>query len=94
LRRKINRIGLDPNDRMELIADIHLIEAAAATDKTVLSRDDAARRILATAVRYFPDLCPIVWCNPVTRHPGIIDWLKAGARTVRAWQLRSRIDKR
>jgi hypothetical protein len=94
LRRKINRIGLDPNDRMELIADIHLIEAAVATDKTVLSRDDAARRILTTAVRYFPELGPIVWCNPVTQHPGVIDWMKTGAKTVRAWQLRSRIDKR
>jgi hypothetical protein len=91
LRRKINRIGLDQNDRRELIADIHLIEAAAATDKTILSRDDAARRILSIAVLHLPDLGPIVWCNPVTEHPGVIDWLKAGARTVRAWQLRSQI---
>jgi hypothetical protein len=40
LRTKINHLGLPENHRQDLSEDLHLVEAALATDRVVISRDE------------------------------------------------------
>lgn len=62
--------------------DLHLVEAALATDKIVVSLDDRAAA----------DLCveatkDIVWVNAVVEGGHAIYWLRAGANPVEEWKL-------
>ena len=65
------------------MADIHLIEAALATDKIVISLDDnTARRFFALAaqgVEELSELKAIAWVNPDKSDESPIEWLKNGA---------------
>jgi len=62
--------------------DLHLIEAALATDRTVVSLDEIAHEDLvidATA--------KITWVNADTEGGHAIYWLRRGAKPVKKWQL-------
>jgi len=89
LRNKINRMGLRDQDRRAVQEDLHLIEAACASDRVVISRDDAAHVLLSSIAPSCPGFRNVMWCNPVTRGPQALEWLRDGAARVRAWQLRS-----
>ena len=59
--------------------DMHLIEAAMANDKRVVSRDDAVRDILRVAAGRVSELRPLVWVNPANEAESAIAWLEGGA---------------
>jgi hypothetical protein len=62
--------------------DLHLIEAALATDKLIVSLDERARirfTIEATA--------DIVWVNAVAVGGHAVYWLKSGAKPLKKWKL-------
>ncbi len=62
--------------------DLHLIEAAMATDNIVVSLDDRAHedfRVKATA--------NITWVNARTEGGHAVYWLKKGANPVERWKL-------
>ena len=62
--------------------DLHLVEAALATDKTVVSLDDRAAvelRVEATK--------DVVWVNAVSEGGHAIYWLRDGANPVAEWRL-------
>lgn len=62
--------------------DLHLIEAALATDKTIVSLDDrAAAQLFVEATK------EIVWVNAVSEGGHAIYWLRAGAHPVDEWKL-------
>lgn len=90
LRTKINHLGLAEASRQEISEDLHLIEAALAFDSIVISRDDSVRVLLSSVTGSCPEIKKVVWCNPVELGEEGLDWLRAGARTVKAWQLGSR----
>ena len=60
--------------------DIHLIEAAIATDRLVTSKDESARGVFKDASDEVVDLQQIVWVNPTKDEETLIEWLRNGAR--------------
>ena len=64
LRDKIKRIIAKTKDREAMLEDFHLIEAALATDRTVVSRDETVRNLFATASSRIGELKNIIWVNP------------------------------
>lgn len=75
---------LTEKNRLAVRKDIHLIEAALATDKIVISLDDnTARRFFALAaqgVEELRELKAIAWVNPDKPDERPIEWLKNGAK--------------
>lgn len=59
--------------------DVHLIEAAIATDRAVSSGDERARSVFRAASKHLPELNPIVWVNPARCLPRALAWLRDGA---------------
>lgn len=90
LRTKINHLGLPEASRQEISEDLHLIEAALACDNIVISRDDSVRAPLRSVTGSCPEFEKVVWCNPVDLGEEGLEWLRTGARVVKAWQLGSR----
>jgi hypothetical protein len=90
LRDDINRSGLGGADRQLVQRDVHLVEAALATGLTVISRDDAVRRLLSGISGTVGLLKKIVWVNPVSQATDVLAWLAQGAPPVKAWQLGSK----
>jgi DNA-binding GntR family transcriptional regulator len=77
--------NLTEKNRLEIKKDIHLLEAALATDKIVVSLDDnTARRfftLAAQGVEELSELKAIAWVNPDKPEETPISWLKGGANT-------------
>jgi hypothetical protein len=90
LRTKVNRLRLPGNDRHEITEDLHLVEAALFFDRIVVSRDDSVRDLLRGIAGSCPEFAKVVWCNPVELGQEGVEWLRTGARTVKAWQLGSK----
>ena len=69
-------------DQRDTVAkDVHLIEAAIATDRLVASQDERARRAFRNASTRVGELRQIVWVNPSRNDEKPIDWLRDGAKT-------------
>jgi predicted nucleic acid-binding protein len=79
LREAIEGAADREQDRLAMIKDAHLVEAAQATDHTVVSLDDTVRRLFGAASTRVRSLRTVVWANP--RHPseGCSNWLTDGA---------------
>ncbi len=63
-----------------MLKDIHLLETALITDKTIISLDETVRKIFAKASDQVGEIRSIIWVNPEktdTEDP--IEWLKTGA---------------
>jgi hypothetical protein len=59
--------------------DIHLICAALAADRSIVSCDETARRLFGGVSSTVPVLSPIVWVNPDREEENPIQWLEDGA---------------
>lgn len=80
LREQIDRLEPQhPNMRLAMLEDIHLIEAAQATDKTAISLDKRVRRLFVRFAAQIGNLQVIVWVNPTVEEEQAIAWLKKGA---------------
>ena len=94
-RRKIDRINPPEdeelqgevtntaNDKDEIEAmqkDFHLLQAALATDQTVISLDETVRGLFKRASQQDGEICNIIWVNPdrTTEEQPIV-WLQNGA---------------
>lgn len=78
LHARIDRVV--KRDQKAVVAkDIHLIEAAIATDQLVTSRDKRARRAFGDAADVVRELRQVVWVNPTKNKEKPIDWLQNGA---------------
>ena len=79
LRSKVSAV-LTESERNEAEKDFHLVEAALATDKIVISCEDKARGLFAKASASVPELADIMWVNVRAQAPGNLEvWLKGGA---------------
>ena len=67
--------------------DVHLIEAAIATDRLITSRDETARKIFRNASDEVRQLRHIVWVNPTQPDEKPIHWLRNGAKAEEHRQL-------
>lgn len=68
-------------DQRAIVAkDVHLIEAAIATDRLVTSKDESARRAFKDTSNGVNELKQILWVNPTCNKEKPIEWLENGAR--------------
>lgn len=80
LQNKVTNTA-DSEDDIEMMQKVfHLLEAALATDKTVISLDQTVRTLFAQASQQVGEIRDIVWVNPDrTAEEEPIVWLKNGA---------------
>jgi hypothetical protein len=79
LRSAIVSLPLTEREVAAALKDVHLVEAALAADRVVVSCDKEASSILRKAARHIPALRDIMWVNPTEDHDHILRWLSAGA---------------
>ena len=79
LRKRIDQ-AMHRDQRAIVAKDVHLIEAAIATDRLVTSKDESARGVFKDASNGVVDLQQIVWVNPTCDNEDPIEWLQNGAR--------------
>jgi len=77
LRENIEKFAKTEQEREKMLKDVHLLEAALATDKIVISLDDEARRLYSKISADVDEIREITWRNPTDKD--IISWLKRGA---------------
>lgn len=65
-----------------VMKDLHLVEAALATDRIVVSLDDRARAELNVDATK-----DVVWVNAVAGGGHAVYWLRAGAKSLTEWKL-------
>ena len=82
LRRRVDA-SLFPDQRAAVAKDLHLVEAAMATERLVTSQDKRARRTFAQASEAVSELKQIVWVNPTGTGDSSIAWLRNGAQDER-----------
>lgn len=71
----------------EIAKDIHLIEAALANDRVIISADKRARRAFAAACQQIREIGPICWVEPATHGDLLFRWLRGDAAAPRDWNL-------
>ena len=59
--------------------DFHLLQAALATDQTVISLDETIRRLFGRASQQVGGIRGIIWVNPDKAEEQPIAWLQNGA---------------
>ena len=79
VRALLARLETTAAERDAMLKDVHLVEAALATDHTVVSLDDHAREAFASAAQSVGQLRMIAWVNPGNPAENILDWLRNGA---------------
>jgi hypothetical protein len=73
-------------DRQQAVEkDLHLVSAALASDRRVISGDDRMRDDLATLAVEVRALVRVHWANPEAS--GCVTWLSRGALDDRTWML-------
>ena len=83
LREAIEQINIARRNINAMKKDIHLIEAASATDKIVASLDELVRALFSQAALRVNALRTIVWANPDEEEDNCVAWLHAGAKAER-----------
>jgi len=80
LRRTIHSLQLTENVREAILKDVHLVEAAFATEQTIASLDEVVRAHLRQISGSVRSLKSLVWVNPAKDEELSIDWLREGAQ--------------
>jgi hypothetical protein len=80
LRESIQSASRDAGVVAAMLKDIHLIEAALAADKIVLSLDERVRGFFSDASRTIEELRQIHWANPEDQRERVLHWLQNGAK--------------
>lgn len=80
LRDKVTKTASDENESEAMQKDFHLLEAALATDQTVISLDETVRGFFKQASQQVGEIRDIIWVNPDrTAEEQPIAWLQNGA---------------
>lgn len=79
LREAINHHSSDPNVVKIMLKDVHLIEAALATDYRIASLDDNARGHFTRLAETLDLLKEVLWANPTVETDKVVAWLEKGA---------------
>ena len=73
------RAGNAEDRRLAARNDVHLLEAALATDNRILSKERIAREFFSTCSEGMRKLGPILWANPCRPEDRTCDWLRCDA---------------
>ena len=80
LHDKIKRTATNPEESENMQKDFHLLEAALATNQTVISLDEVIRGLFAHASQRVGEIRDIVWVNPERmEEEEPLAWLQNGA---------------
>ncbi|AUX47022.1 hypothetical protein SOCE26_085330 [Sorangium cellulosum] len=79
LRDALDSTSETERDRRAMLKDAHLVEAAQATDRTVVSLDERVRALFAAASERVRALKSVVWANPGREAEACPKWLEDGA---------------
>ena len=79
LRKELVETARSRNQVEAINKDFHLLQAALATDQTIVSRDERIHRLFKNAARQVSEIRDILWANPATEGESACDWLRAGA---------------
>ena len=79
LHEKIEATATQEKDINAMLKDFHLLGAALATDKTIISLDETVRALFARATQQVGEIWDIIWVNPdrITEEQPIT-WLQNG----------------
>jgi len=86
-RKKVDLATIFPQTKLrakvcdgtaKMLKDWHLIEAALATDKIIVSRDDTARELFSGAAKNVGEIQKVIWVNPAEELDPCF-WLEKGA---------------
>jgi len=87
LRQQIGLINIPHASKTAMLKDCHLIEAAIATERQIISLDATARELFSMASHNFKEIKDVSWVNPVHDSGKIMAWLNDGAPVQLKWQL-------
>ena len=73
--------GFGPAQREAMLKDLHLVCAALASDRVILSMDQTARRLFGRLSGAQRTLKRLAWGNPAMPEEAILTWLRSGAKT-------------
>ena len=80
LSHKIEMTATRERDIEALRKDFHLLQAALATDQTIISLDETVRQLFKRASQQVGEIQGIIWVNPDrTTEEQPITWLQNGA---------------
>jgi len=81
MRREIERVAATKRSEVDALRkDFHLVEAAIAHDRTVVSLDELVRRLFKAAALSVAAIKRVVWVNPVNAAEQPLVWLRNGAK--------------
>ena len=81
IQAKVTNTASDEDEIEALQKDFHLLQAALATDQTVISLDETVRGLFAHAAQLVGEIRDIIWVNPDrTAEEQPIAWLQNGAQ--------------
>ena len=79
LKQKLEEVAGSQKDLEAMLKDFHLLEAALATDRTVIALDETVRALFGTACQTLGQIKIVVWVNPDKAEEQAFVWLEAGA---------------
>lgn len=80
LRDRIDATAENEKARAAMLKDVHLLEAAMATDETVIALDEIVRELFAKASKSVGEIRNVVWVNPDKADEKSLEWLEGGAK--------------
>lgn len=87
LRNCIYEVKVSAKRHQAMRKDVHLLEAALATDRRVVSRDDEVRGLFRSLAKEAKKVADVVWVNPVAPEEQAVSWLQNGAPAEKRRQL-------
>lgn len=80
LRDKIDAAAENEKARAAMLKDVHLLEAALATDETVIALDEIVRELFAKTSKSVGEIRGVIWVNPDKADEKSLEWLESGAK--------------
>ena len=78
LRDQIENMDTSDANRREMLKDVHLLEAALISDRTVASLNSKDRDRFVSVCAIVSEISNIVWVNPVISEEKCLDYLSFG----------------
>lgn len=79
LRQAVQRVAASQKDCDAMLKDCHLLEAAVATERTVVALDEIVRALFRSSCQVIGEIRSVVWVNPDKEEEQPIPWLEEGA---------------
>jgi hypothetical protein len=78
-REALERAARSEGERVAILKDVHLVEAAIATDRRIASMDEVMRGLLKVFAASIPQISQVMWVNPNILDEDCTEWLRSGA---------------